>query len=94
MTQIVDDRVVLIGDVARFVDPVLFTAVSTALNSARFANLDIVAAMESGDFFRSAALDVQGDDPARHQELVRLHKRVLRAQRPLHRVPQRPALPP
>lgn len=54
MRRIVDDRVVLIGDAARFVDPIFSTGVSIALNSARFASRDIVAAVESGDFSRSA----------------------------------------
>ena len=54
MTQIVGDRVVLIGDAARFVDPIFSTGVSIALNSARFASRDILAALESGDFSRSA----------------------------------------
>jgi FADH2 O2-dependent halogenase len=54
MSQIVDDRLVLIGDAARFVDPVFSTGVSIALNSARFASRDIIAAVESGDFSRSS----------------------------------------
>lgn len=54
MRRIVDDRVVLIGDAARFVDPIFSTGVSIALNSARFASRDIITAVESGDFSRSA----------------------------------------
>jgi len=54
MSRIVDDRVVLIGDAARFVDPIFSTGVSIALNSARFVSRDIVTAVESGDFSRSA----------------------------------------
>lgn len=54
MTRIVSDRVVLIGDAARFVDPIFSTGVSIALNSARFASRDIIAAVESGDFSQSA----------------------------------------
>jgi FADH2 O2-dependent halogenase len=50
MKQIVGDRVVLIGDAARFVDPIFSTGVSIALNSSRFASRDIIAALESGDF--------------------------------------------
>ena len=52
MTQICDDRVALIGDAARFVDPIFSTGVSIALNSARFASADIIKAAESGDFSR------------------------------------------
>jgi FADH2 O2-dependent halogenase len=54
MSQITGDRVVLVGDAARFVDPVFSTGVSIALNSARFASRDIIAAVESGDFSRSS----------------------------------------
>jgi len=50
MERICDDRVVLIGDAARFVDPIFSTGVSIALNSARFASRDIVGAMETGNF--------------------------------------------
>jgi flavin-dependent dehydrogenase len=54
MTQICGDRFVLIGDAARFVDPIFSTGVSIALNSARFASQDVVAALEKGDFTRDA----------------------------------------
>ena len=50
MTQICGDRFVLIGDAARFVDPIFSTGVSIALNSARFASRDVMAALEKGDF--------------------------------------------
>ena len=53
MTQICGDRFVLIGDAARFVDPIFSTGVSIALNSARFASRDIIAAAEAGDFSKS-----------------------------------------
>lgn len=54
MKQICDDRLVLIGDAARFVDPIFSTGVSIALNSARFASADVVRAVEAGDFRKSA----------------------------------------
>ena len=54
MTQISGDRFVLIGDAARFVDPIFSTGVSIALNSARFASKDILTALEKGDFSRNA----------------------------------------
>lgn len=54
MKQIVDDRVVLIGDAARFVDPIFSTGVSIALNSARFASRDVLRGLESGDLSASA----------------------------------------
>jgi len=52
MEQICGDRFVLIGDAARFVDPIFSSGVSVALNSARIACQDIVAAYEAGDFAR------------------------------------------
>jgi flavin-dependent dehydrogenase len=54
MHRITDDRLVLIGDAARFVDPIFSTGVSIALNSSRFASADVVAGLESGDLSRSA----------------------------------------
>ncbi len=50
MKQICGDNLVLVGDAARFVDPIFSTGVSIALNSARFASRDILEAAESGDF--------------------------------------------
>jgi flavin-dependent dehydrogenase len=50
MREICGDRYVLIGDAARFVDPIFSSGVSVALNSARLASKDIIAAYEKGDF--------------------------------------------
>ena len=50
MKQICGDHFVLVGDAARFVDPIFSTGVSIALNSARFASRDILQAAEHGDF--------------------------------------------
>ncbi|OIJ88236.1 NAD(P)/FAD-dependent oxidoreductase [Streptomyces colonosanans] len=50
MRQICGDRYVLLGDAARFVDPIFSSGVSVALNSARLACRDIVAAAEDDDF--------------------------------------------
>jgi FADH2 O2-dependent halogenase len=50
MKQICGDRFVMIGDAARFVDPIFSTGVSIALNGARFASRDIINAAEAGDF--------------------------------------------
>ncbi|MFJ9877790.1 NAD(P)/FAD-dependent oxidoreductase [[Kitasatospora] papulosa] len=50
MRQICGDRFILIGDAARFVDPIFSSGVSVALNSARIASQDIIAAHEAGDF--------------------------------------------
>lgn len=50
MSQIAGDRFVLVGDAARFVDPIFSSGVSVALNSARIASQDIIAAAAAGDF--------------------------------------------
>ncbi|GAA1377301.1 NAD(P)/FAD-dependent oxidoreductase [Streptomyces beijiangensis] len=50
MNQIAGDNFVLIGDAARFVDPIFSSGVSVALNSARIAATDIIAAHQAGDF--------------------------------------------
>ena len=50
MTRICGDNFVMIGDAARFVDPIFSTGVSIALNSARFAKSDILTALEKNDF--------------------------------------------
>lgn len=54
MQQIADDRVVLVGDAARFVDPIFSTGVSIALNSSRFACRDILRGLETGDLSKEA----------------------------------------
>ncbi|MFW6722507.1 NAD(P)/FAD-dependent oxidoreductase [Streptomyces sp. MAR4 CNY-716] len=50
MSQITGDRFVMIGDAARFVDPIFSSGVSVALTSAKFASQDIIAAFEADDF--------------------------------------------
>jgi len=50
MEQICGENFVLVGDAARFVDPIFSTGVSIALNSARFASTDILQAVQSGSF--------------------------------------------
>ncbi|TDC72596.1 NAD(P)/FAD-dependent oxidoreductase [Streptomyces hainanensis] len=50
MRQICGDRFLMIGDAARFVDPIFSSGVSVALASARLASHDIIAACEAGDF--------------------------------------------
>jgi FADH2 O2-dependent halogenase len=54
MNRICGDNFVLIGDAARFVDPIFSSGVSVALNSARIACADIIAAAETGDFSEKA----------------------------------------
>jgi FADH2 O2-dependent halogenase len=53
MSQIAGDNFLLIGDAARFVDPIFSSGVSVALNSARIAAADIIAAHEAGDFSKA-----------------------------------------
>jgi FADH2 O2-dependent halogenase len=50
MEQVCGDRFMMIGDAARFVDPIFSTGVSIALNSARFASRDVLAAVQKDDF--------------------------------------------
>ncbi|MCK9897083.1 NAD(P)/FAD-dependent oxidoreductase [Frankia sp. AgB32] len=52
MRQICGDRFLMIGDAARFVDPIFSSGVSVALNSARIAAMDIIAAHAAGDYRR------------------------------------------
>ncbi|GAA4224484.1 NAD(P)/FAD-dependent oxidoreductase [Actinomadura meridiana] len=52
MKEICGDRFVLIGDAARFVDPIFSSGVSVAMNSARLACQDIVEAAKAGDYGR------------------------------------------
>jgi len=54
MQQITGDNWLMVGDAGRFVDPIFSTGVSIALNSARFASKDILAALEKGDFRRES----------------------------------------
>lgn len=54
MKEICGDRWLLIGDAARFVDPIFSSGVSVAMNSARLASCDILAAAEKGDFSKPA----------------------------------------
>lgn len=48
MSQFSGDGYLLLGDAARFVDPIFSSGVSIALNSARLAYVDVLAALESG----------------------------------------------
>ena len=47
MKQIAGDSLVLIGDAARFVDPIFSSGVSVAMNSARLAAKDVIAQLKS-----------------------------------------------
>ncbi|MCY0986413.1 NAD(P)/FAD-dependent oxidoreductase [Nannocystis sp. ILAH1] len=50
MREICGDGFALVGDAARFVDPIFSSGVSIALNSGRLISHDILAAAEHGDF--------------------------------------------
>ncbi|EKX64195.1 NAD(P)/FAD-dependent oxidoreductase [Streptomyces ipomoeae] len=50
MREISGDSRLLIGDAARFVDPIFSSGVSVAMNSARLAAKSIIAAYEADDF--------------------------------------------
>lgn len=54
MREICGDNWLMIGDAARFVDPIFSSGVSVAMNSARIASSDILAAAESDGFAKSA----------------------------------------
>lgn len=52
--QLAGDRLVLVGDSGRFVDPIFSTGVSIALNCSRFAQRDIIKGLETGNLHREA----------------------------------------
>jgi FADH2 O2-dependent halogenase len=54
MSQLCGDRFVLVGDAARFVDPIFSSGVSIALNGARLATADILPALDKGDLSRDS----------------------------------------
>ena len=56
MERFTGNGFVLIGDAARFVDPIFSSGVSVALYSAKFAAEQIKVSFETGDFSRSAFL--------------------------------------
>jgi FADH2 O2-dependent halogenase len=53
MQEIRGDGFLMIGDAARFVDPIFSSGVSVALNTARHAARAVIAAAEAGDFRRA-----------------------------------------
>jgi FADH2 O2-dependent halogenase len=55
MSQICGDRFVMIGDAARFVDPIFSSGVSVALNSARIACEDILVEHAAGGRYDKSA---------------------------------------
>jgi len=59
MKEVVGDRWALIGDAARFVDPIFSSGVSVAMNSARLLAKDIVSAVERDDFSKKSFGDYE-----------------------------------
>ena len=57
MSQICGDGFALIGDAARFVDPIFSSGVSIAMTSARLATQDIVKGLQNGNSFPKSAFD-------------------------------------
>src|SRR5690606_24390621 len=53
MKEVCGDKFVLVGDAARFVDPIFSSGVSVALNSARIVFPAIVDAVQRNDFRKS-----------------------------------------
>lgn len=54
MNHICGDGFVMVGDAARFVDPIFSSGVSIALTSAKLASQDILKAAEKGDFSKAS----------------------------------------
>lgn len=54
MSEITGDRWIMVGDAARFVDPIFSTGVSIALSCARFAHKDIINAVRTNDFSKAS----------------------------------------
>jgi len=59
MSEFVGNNWMLVGDAARFVDPIFSSGVSIALESGRFAAQSITTAFETGDFSRDALMPYQ-----------------------------------
>ncbi len=59
MKQVCGDRYVLIGDAARFVDPIFSSGISIAFASGQLASKDILKALESGDFSHASFADFE-----------------------------------
>jgi 1H-pyrrole-2-carbonyl-[peptidyl-carrier protein] chlorinase len=59
MKQIVSDRLMMIGDAARFVDPIFSTGVSIALTCSQLGHKDIIRAVETGNFKKAAFSDYE-----------------------------------
>lgn len=59
MKQICGDNFVMVGDAARFVDPIFSSGISIAFASVKLASQDILGAFETGNFTQSAFQEFQ-----------------------------------
>ena len=59
MEQFAGDGYILIGDAARFVDPIFSSGISVAMHSAKYAADAIVAALSTGNFKRESWRDYE-----------------------------------
>jgi len=59
MTRFIGNRFLMVGDAARFVDPIFSSGVSMALQSARFASRAIVSSFKENDLSESQFLDYE-----------------------------------
>ena len=85
MTQICGDRFILIGDAARFVDPIFSTGRQHRTQQRPFRQPRYHRGRGGRRLQQVAFRYLRVDDPARHQQLVRVHHVVLPAERAVHR---------
>jgi FADH2 O2-dependent halogenase len=85
MKQIVGDRALLIGDAARFVDPIFSTGVSIALKLLALCPQRHYQVSGNRELQPRSLLRVRDNAASRHEELVRLHHRLLSPERSVHR---------
>ena len=93
MNQITGDNWIMVGDAGRFVDPIFSTGVSIAQQQRPVRHQGYFEGAGDGELQEGSLRRVRGDPPPRHQELVQLHLGLLPAERALHRVHPRSALP-
>ena len=91
------DGFVLLGDAARFVDPIFSSGVSVAMHSAKFASEVITKAIATGDFsaatFRPYETKLRGGVEIWY-EFIRLYYKLLPLVHALYSIAQTPPRPP
>ncbi len=70
MKEFAGNGFLLIGDAARFVDPIFSSGVSIAMHSAKFASEAIITAFESNNFFKRSVFWIPRESKERHENLV------------------------